>query len=66
MDWGGVLTTNVFDSFAAFCEAEGLGIDSVRDAFKPARALGIHTILHTDTPKTIAELHAVLGGESSA
>ncbi|MCW3017505.1 MAG: haloacid dehalogenase [Solirubrobacterales bacterium] len=197
MDWGGVLTTNVFDSFAAFCEAEGLGTDSVRDAFmkdplarelladfecgrladevferkfgavlevrepagliarlfgsmggnpemlaaveflraagvktgllsnswgastypadtldklfdvlvisgelgvrkpdvaiyetaiqrmglpaqqlvfvddlpgnlKPARALGIHTILHTDTAKTLAELHGVFGGESSA
>jgi epoxide hydrolase-like predicted phosphatase len=33
MDWGGVLTTDVFASFAAFCEAEGLRPDSVRDAF---------------------------------
>jgi epoxide hydrolase-like predicted phosphatase len=33
MDWGGVLTTDVFASFAAFCEAEGLRTDSVRDLF---------------------------------
>jgi epoxide hydrolase-like predicted phosphatase len=33
MDWGGVLTTNIFASFATFCEAEGLRPDSVRDAF---------------------------------
>lgn len=33
MDWGGVLTTNVFDSFKAFCENEGLQPDAVRDAF---------------------------------
>lgn len=33
MDWGGVMTTNVFASFAAFCEAEGLRTDSVRDLF---------------------------------
>lgn len=33
MDWGGVLTTDVFASFKAFCEAEGLHPDSVRDAF---------------------------------
>ncbi|UTI64172.1 HAD family phosphatase [Paraconexibacter antarcticus] len=33
MDWGGVLTTDVFASFAAFCEAEGLRPDSVRHAF---------------------------------
>ncbi len=33
MDWGGVMTTDVFSSFAAFCEAEGLRTDRVRDAF---------------------------------
>lgn len=33
MDWGGVLTTDVFASFAAFCAAEGLHTDSVRDLF---------------------------------
>ncbi len=33
MDWGGVLTTDVFVSFAAFCEAEGLAPDAVKTAF---------------------------------
>ncbi len=31
VDWGGVLTTNVFESFAAFCSAEGLQVDAVKD-----------------------------------
>jgi epoxide hydrolase-like predicted phosphatase len=33
IDWGGVLTSNVFESFAAFCAAEGLREDAVKDAF---------------------------------
>lgn len=33
MDWGGVMTTDVFASFAAFCANEGLHPDRVRDAF---------------------------------
>lgn len=34
VDFGGVLTTNVFASFAKFCEAEGLPPDAVADAFR--------------------------------
>jgi putative hydrolase of the HAD superfamily len=34
VDFGGVLTTDVFASFAAFCEAEGLAAEHVRDAFR--------------------------------
>lgn len=34
VDWGGVMTTNVFESFAAFCDAEGLRPEAVRDAFR--------------------------------
>jgi epoxide hydrolase-like predicted phosphatase len=34
IDFGGVLTSNVFDSFAAFCRAEGLPPDTVRDLFR--------------------------------
>ena len=34
VDFGGVLTTDVFASFRAFCEAEGLEPDAVRDAFR--------------------------------
>jgi epoxide hydrolase-like predicted phosphatase len=33
VDFGGVLTTNVFDSFKAFCRAEGLPEDSVKKLF---------------------------------
>ena len=34
VDFGGVLTTNVFDSFRAFCEQEGLDPDAVRRLFR--------------------------------
>jgi len=34
VDFGGVLTTSVFDSFELFCEAEGLARDLVRDKFR--------------------------------
>jgi epoxide hydrolase-like predicted phosphatase len=33
VDWGGVLTTDIFASFRAFCEAEGLEPETVRDRF---------------------------------
>ena len=42
VDYGGVLTTDVFASFSAFCEAEGLPPDTVRERFRgdpEARAL---------------------------
>jgi putative hydrolase of the HAD superfamily len=34
VDFGGVLTTDVFESFRAFCEAEGLEPDAVRERFR--------------------------------
>ena len=34
VDYGGVLTTNVWDSFRAFCEAEGIDRDEVKKAFR--------------------------------
>ena len=34
VDFGGVLTTNVFDSFKAFCRAEGLPEDAVKSMFR--------------------------------
>jgi putative hydrolase of the HAD superfamily len=34
VDFGGVLTTNVFESFATFCEAEGLPPERVAHAFR--------------------------------
>lgn len=33
IDWGGVLTTNVFGSFEAFCAREGLPRDTLKHAF---------------------------------
>ena len=37
VDFGGVLTTNVFDSFKAFGEAEGLDAGAVKRAFREDR-----------------------------
>jgi putative hydrolase of the HAD superfamily len=34
VDFGGVLTTNVFDSFRDFCVAEGLEPNAVKEAFR--------------------------------
>ena len=34
VDFGGVLTTNVFDSFRAFCADEGLDPDTIRGLFR--------------------------------
>ena len=41
VDFGGVLTTNVFESFRGFCEAEGIDPEAVRRLFrKDPDALG--------------------------
>jgi putative hydrolase of the HAD superfamily len=34
VDWGGVMTTNVFDSFRAFCAEEGLSPEAVGERFR--------------------------------
>jgi putative hydrolase of the HAD superfamily len=34
VDWGGVLTTDLFESFRSFCELEGLEPDAVASAFR--------------------------------
>jgi len=34
VDWGGVLTSDVFASFSAFCELEGLEPDAIARAFR--------------------------------
>ncbi len=42
LDWGGVMTSSPFGSFAAFCEAEGLDPHALRELFRgdrDARAL---------------------------
>jgi len=38
VDWGGVMTTDVFASFRAFCEEEGLSPDAVGERFRTDRA----------------------------
>ena len=38
VDWGGVMTTNVFASFRAFCEQEGLSPDVIGQRFRTDRA----------------------------
>jgi epoxide hydrolase-like predicted phosphatase len=38
IDWGGVLTSNVFDTFRAFCELEGLEPETVSRRFREDRA----------------------------
>jgi len=37
LDWGGVMTTNLFDSFAAFCRAEGLDAGALAHLFRGDR-----------------------------
>jgi putative hydrolase of the HAD superfamily len=51
-DFGGVLTTPVWDSFSAFCRTEGLHPDSVKNLFK------------TD-PEALADLRRLEIGEMS-
>lgn len=38
IDWGGVMTGNLFASFAAFCEAEGLDPQALASAFRQDQA----------------------------
>jgi epoxide hydrolase-like predicted phosphatase len=51
-DFGGVLTTSVWDSFADFCRSEGLEPDAVKELFR------------TD-PEALAALRALETGKSS-
>ena len=50
VDFGGVLTTNVFDSFRSFCEAEGIDPDTVKRLFR-------------EDPRALAELRRLEVGE---
>jgi epoxide hydrolase-like predicted phosphatase len=34
VDWGGVMTSNLFSSFSAFCEGHGLDPDTIRRSFR--------------------------------
>ncbi len=37
VDWGGVMTTDLFDSFRAFCEEEGLAPEAIGEQFRKDR-----------------------------
>jgi putative hydrolase of the HAD superfamily len=50
VDYGGVLTTNVWNSFRDFCEAEGIDRDEVKRAFR-------------DRPEAMALLRRLEAGE---
>jgi epoxide hydrolase-like predicted phosphatase len=52
IDFGGVLTTSVWDSFAAFCRAEGLDDDAVKRLFR-------------EDPQALADLRALEIGAMS-
>jgi putative hydrolase of the HAD superfamily len=52
LDFGGVLTTNVFASFRAFCEREGLDPETVKRLFR-------------QDPRALAELRGLERGETS-
>jgi putative hydrolase of the HAD superfamily len=48
VDYGGVLTTSVWEAFSAFCEREGLEADAVRNLFRgDAEARGLLRGLET-------------------
>lgn len=68
VDFGGVLTTNVFQSFTAFCEREGLAPDRMQKAFvehPEARQLLFDLELgKLDTETFDERLGAALGLES--
>jgi epoxide hydrolase-like predicted phosphatase len=54
IDFGGVLTTNVFASFKAFCRAEGLPDDSVKNMFRE-RGEGLALLRQLETGELTAE-----------
>jgi epoxide hydrolase-like predicted phosphatase len=70
VDFGGVLTTNVFDSFAEFCRDEGLAPDTVRDLFRqnPAarEALGELETGRVSDAEFEARFASLLGVEPAA
>ncbi len=63
VDYGGVMTTDVFASFRAFCAAEGLAPDTVRDLFLAdghELLVGLETGA-LDEPRFEREFAALLG-----
>jgi putative hydrolase of the HAD superfamily len=63
VDFGGVLTSNVFDSFRDFCEAEGIDPESVRSTFRErpealelVRSLEVGDITEDDFARDFSQL----------
>jgi putative hydrolase of the HAD superfamily len=54
VDFGGVLTTNVFDSFKEFCRAEGLPEDAVKNMFRE-RGEGLELLRELETGELTAD-----------
>jgi putative hydrolase of the HAD superfamily len=54
IDFGGVLTTNVFDSFKAFCRTEGIPEDSVKKLFRE-RGEGLSLLRRLERGELTAE-----------
>lgn len=62
VDFGGVLTTDIWSAFASFCEAEGLAPETVRELFRgDAEALALLRGLETGK-LTDAEFERRFGG----
>lgn len=55
VDFGGVLTTNVFDSFKAFCRAEGLPEDTVKQIFRDRDGEGLALLRQLEMGEISAE-----------
>ena len=55
VDFGGVLTTNVFDSFKAFCRAEGLPEHTVKEIFRDRDGEGIALLRELEKGDLTAE-----------
>ena len=70
VDFGGVLTTNVFESFRSFCEAEGLEPNTVKEMFR-SRGEGLALLRQLERGELTVEqfeprFAAVLGIEDRA
>jgi epoxide hydrolase-like predicted phosphatase len=55
VDFGGVLTTNVFDSFKAFCRAEGLPENTVKEIFRDREGPGLALLRQLEKGELTAE-----------
>ena len=70
VDFGGVLTSNVFDSFRAFCEAEGIDPETVKKLFREnpdalglVRSLEVGDISEEDFSRDFGDLLGVELGD---